>query len=438
MPLCTPVDQLTTTERWTIRSQAGAMPLKGGPKSPQAAELVDTLTNTVVLPYRATSRQLRPTMVPKYRQALGATLADVLTAAGDGKWAKRRMANEALSGCPGGRGAFRDARRALEAKGYLQSIPGFRKAPNGPHSTFDLTCFRPTPALLQAANDHGVRLDNVRLHFAADLGSKPRLSELVVVRSKTQVDGKKASLTPANDDLVLVAQRDRMARLNAFLSEKGRVEGIVFGGLRRIFSHGDQPGFQWQWGGRLYSLPGWEDYITKPKETRQARLRLDGEETLEIDISAAHLTILYGLRGQDFDARTDPYIVPGRGAKGRNGVKLWLTRALGASSLSVGGKPYQKVRKAVLAHHPILTGLEGYGITALDLQYHESEIVLAALEELTFTYGVTALPVHDALIVPKSKVDLAENVLVEAFQRYFKDTLGKEVEVIPLVRCKSA
>jgi hypothetical protein len=50
--------------------------------------------------------------------------------------------------------------------------------------------------------------------------------------------------------------------------------------------------------------------------------------------------------------------------------------------------------------------------------YEESEAMIAAMENLR-THGIVALPVHDSLIVPKSKCQLAESVMRETFEARF-------------------
>jgi len=47
--------------------------------------------------------------------------------------------------------------------------------------------------------------------------------------------------------------------------------------------------------------------------------------------------------------------------------------------------------------------------------YEEAEAMIATMERLR-SQGVVALPVHDSLIVPKSKGQLAERVMRETFE----------------------
>jgi hypothetical protein len=132
-----------------------------------------------------------------------------------------------------------------------------------------------------------------------------------------------------------------------------------------------------------------------------------------------------------FDPHRDPYDLPGFDRDKE--VKLWTKKALGACGPFRGEKQLWGVREAMLARYPVLKGLGSNGITALDLQFHESEIILAALEELRDQHDVAALPIHDGLIVPVGVVELAHGVLVGAFQRYFRDTIGAAIMPLPMV-----
>lgn len=223
---------------------------------------------------------------------------------------------------------------------------------------------------------------------------------------------------------------DSVAGLNAYLATK-RIEGFAFAGLRRIFSNGDQPGFDWQWGGRFYSLPEGDSYELWKGGTqvRIATIRIEGEPVAEVDISACHLTILYGLRGVPFDPDKDPYDIPGIA---RAKVKRWLTFALGKGTSEPIGSWYARVREATLEAHPILRDLATYGKSSLDLQYHESEILLSSLVAL-MDHDVPTLPIHDGLIVPASKETEAKDALRVAFGRYFRDRLGMNVDITPRV-----
>jgi hypothetical protein len=91
------------------------------------------------------------------------------------------------------------------------------------------------------------------------------------------------------------------------------------------------------------------------------------------------------------------------------------------------------VRETVLNHHPVLLQLQALGITSLDLQFHESEILLRAMQELREQHSLPSLPIHDGLIVPESEREVTKAVLVRAFRDYFRETLGTHEGITPRI-----
>jgi hypothetical protein len=223
-----------------------------------------------------------------------------------------------------------------------------------------------------------------------------------------------------------------MRRLNAFLLEPGRIEGITFAGLRRSFNNADHPDFAYQWHGRYYSLPQGDlyEHMEGGKTTRQRLIKIDGEPAVEVDISASHLTILHGLLGVPCDGEGDPYGLLGHD---RETVKAWLLLALGSSGASHGGNRFLAVKKAGLARYPFLADLPTLGIGPLDLHYHEAEILGLAMEDL-MERGIGFLPIHDALMVAERNAGGAVDAIKRGFDRYFRGRLGLTVVPVPIVR----
>jgi hypothetical protein len=267
--------------------------------------------------------------------------------------------------------------------------------------------------------------------------------------------GEAPALEIAPDDQRAAELLQGVMALNAYL-DRHTIGGVSFPGLRRIFNDGDQPGLKWRRGGRYFSVPGGEAYELMSGDERRSELTFDGEPVGEVDLAASHLTLLYALLGETFDARSDPYAIHGHG---RQLVKDWLTHALGTSSpfasrwSAEARKNYAKVkpdrllrkdfpissfREAVLDRHPILHRLETSGISTLDLQYHESEVLRMALEELRDAHDIPSLPIHDGLILPVRNLQVAEDVLVGAFGEYIERETGQATQVIPSVKQKVA
>lgn len=421
-------------DRRHARTFARSMLLTGGAASNEAIGLIDHLVSSILIPSRKTASPIRPSMVRNYREALGPFIVDIFDAFRLGKWAMLETNTNALHRCPGGAIAFTTMRTALGGAGLLEELPGYVRR----YEMFGVrqeqkfrTCFRLTPKLLGLAAGFGVDAADFGRHFRRALPSTPVAAQTIVARAE------KAKASDRAKDIPVDLTVDRPAtiladlqRLNAHLMTSGRIDGIVFGGLRRIFSNADRPDFDWQWHGRFYSMPNADRYEGMsmgdelPHGGARARakvIRIDGQEVTEVDVSASHLTILHGLLTLPFDPEQDPYALP---AVQRQEVKEWLTRALGSGDLTRGGNRLSKARKACIERYPFLSDLLSHGITSLDLQYHESEIVRLAMDELMDKHDVGFLPVHDALMVAKGNEGLAVQALRNGFERYFRDGLG--------------
>jgi hypothetical protein len=84
--------------------------------------------------------------------------------------------------------------------------------------------------------------------------------------------------------------------------------------------------------------------------------------------------------------------------------------------------PGTKVRDAVAAvtaKHPAIAPLFGTGIGPR-LMFIESQILVMALLAL-HRLGVTALPLHDSVIVAASQAETARDVLRDSYQRHTGD-----------------
>ncbi len=422
----TPLEDLDLSDKRDARTYARSMFLNGSPVSSEANSLISSLVGEVIVPQRGTEGQVRPTMVQKYNETLGPFIADLLDAARADRWSKLATHTNALTRLPGGATAFRTMRQAMRTAGLLEELPGYKRTYimfGYPQTRSSRTSFRPSAALLKMAEEHGVRLQDLRRHFTTSKASVPIALDAVEARAEKMAKKDRPKRLPVdleNPRAALIASR--MEKLNSYLMAPGRVDGIAFAGLRRVFSNADRPDFDWQWHGRFYSMPGADAYenMEGRAAARGRVIRIDGSEVAEVDISAAHLTILHGLLGVPFDPSEDPYAIPG---VERDKVKDWLLTAIGSADPDVGGNRFLKPRKAGLARYPFLGDLASLGITALDLQYHEAEIMRVAMETIMEDHGVGFLPVHDALIVAKGDEEIAAEALRGAFQRHF-ETLG--------------
>lgn len=301
--------------------------------------------------------------------------------------------------------------------------------------------FRATDWLRSWFAEHGIIRETWGDHFTRQRPKTlPRQSSLVLRAMKRTTRGRSEGGQPMPVDRKhpkVTAIKERMDRLNSFLWDQV-IEPYGPAFLRRIFANGDQPGFCWETGGRLTAL-GTETFQTAKKADR-ASILINGQDTVEIDIRASHLIILVG-RGhlpEDLLHR-DPYVVEGIP---RDLVKSWVTMTLGygkrhkrwprgvkAAFMDKHGVdlsrefPLGATGDTILSKLPIL-GTEGL-VAPLDwgpLQFLESEAVMKAMEVLAYDHQVASLPVHDSLIVPKERKELATAILKASF----KEIVGVE------------
>ncbi|MBD8619306.1 hypothetical protein IFT67_10280 [Sphingomonas sp. CFBP 13728] len=286
------------SDRRDARTYARAMLLAGSPSSSGAKALISTIIDTIIVPARQGTVQLRPSMILRYREALGPFLADLFYSLKAGRWSKLRTNNGEMATYPGKATAFEAMRGAMGADGLLEELPGFFRDEERFGTDYQIaamTSFRPTPKLIQMAEAHGVTLANLAAHFTVGKAPPPAPCDTIEARSSKATKGARAEPLPIDpEDLTARAITTEMDRLNAYLMEDGRIGGITFAGLRRIYSNADKPGFAWQWGGRFYPMPRGDNYILMSDggghgaggRARAAVLRIDGEDVVEVDLSA--------------------------------------------------------------------------------------------------------------------------------------------------------
>jgi hypothetical protein len=214
-----------------------------------------------------------------------------------------------------------------------------------------------------------------------------------------------------------------MLELNAFL-EGFTLEHGTHRGFFRGYNNGDRPGFDFDRGGRIYSA-GEDSYQNLPSDER-LKLTINGEAVAEVDVRASFITILYAMHKLHFEG--DPYVISGLGIEGRQAVKMFVAATVGNGAPiekwsrkhakdffeDTGLKlrkrwPLSLVAQATLEKHAPLRRLnepiKGRKRDWSDLMWIESQAILKTMLDLKRKYQVPSYPVHDSLIVPKSKAD---------------------------------
>jgi hypothetical protein len=235
---------------------------------------------------------------------------------------------------------------------------------------------------------------------------------------------------------------EQVRDLNNFL-DGFDLRGGSHRGYVRIFNQGDHPSFDWSKGGRMYSQ-GDDSYQRLSQDDRR-RMTINGEPVCEIDIRASYLTIYHAHFGAPLDPERDPYGLPGLPGDARGVVKLWFVATFGNNGHlerwpreiaaeyrekhghPIGKRyPVKRIREKALAQFPLLTkwGTEDFGWP--DLMFIESQAMILAMRDLMWNGGIPSLTVHDSLIVPVSKREVAEQML----SVHYRDQTG----VSPVLR----
>ena len=203
--------------------------------------------------------------------------------------------------------------------------------------------------------------------------------------------------------------RKKVEQINA-ITRTAIVSGYAAAPMVRIWNE------TFDRGGRWYALGGAWQTMSKAE---RAALTIDGEPVVEIDYSALHPSLLYGMAGAKPPA--EMYRV---GNWGRNAVKLALLILINAKTKSsaiaalanksepeIGGSleiAAKLISDVAEAHQPIAGYFHsdaGAWLMGIDSKIAETVMMEMAAQ------GVVCLPVHDSFIVPASKADLLRETM---------------------------
>jgi hypothetical protein len=283
--------------------------------------------------------------------------------------------------------------------------------------------FRATPKLLAICAEGGITPQNAGEHFAYRPLEHPlRLNASSRTVALWKEPGRPISYARTDETARLEAP---VKELNEFLGQHV-ISGAMHRWFHRTFNLGDEEGFAWNKGGRLYS-DGKGSYQNIPRPER-LKMTIDGESVCEIDIRASYLTILHALHRVPFYVSTevDPYRIAGIP---RNVVKAWCTVRFGTKGARTrwpadaiekytednAGADLRKfkirdVEREFCRRFPLMGRWRELKETWADLMWLESEAVVSTVI-LLMRSGVPSLPVHDSLIVPASAEAMASDIL---------------------------
>lgn len=403
--------------------------------SEEARNLQNVLVGIV---HKQLAKAYKPTQ--KLRNAIGAILADLLKAAAMDPprrcFRTKDIATFAKQGAdvPGfptiGYYPFIDAFNGLFTTGYIDIVPGQRQSPRE-GATVPATELWATPKLIELAAFYGVSAAHWERHFV----SRPRPSHVarpVILKAGSERQyGQKikgASIILDESDPRVIALSAQVQRLNAYFATVD-IGNATHAGFCRIFNLGDTIGQGLDKGGRLYSIGGGYQAMDKKK---RPFITLNGSRTVEIDITASHLTILHALVGKPLSVG-DPYDAVGFP---REVSKAWVAQTLGHDKFHIkwssdNSKRYRRknpertlgkdypinwIHAAVCAAFPLLKDWENSKIRWGELQYIESEVVSNTITRLAFECDIPALPIHDSIIVAVEHREIAARVFSECFE----------------------
>ncbi|WP_156489450.1 hypothetical protein [Bradyrhizobium sp. DOA1] len=355
----------------------------------------------------------------------------------NGERGKGRYDNRAF-----GTTTYRKVLTLLEATGVLQRQ--ISDAIRG-----EVSSIKPTSRFADMIVEANIALP----HFARD-PSQELLLLTRVIRNQSPITHKwtkTRKLEDYIDTLDTLSYRAAVRELNAFLDsadisfiDDGLEPAVDPYGrtLTRRFTIFDAQEHRFDQVGRLFG-----GFWMSMKRERRKQIRIDGEAVAELDYSTMFTRLAYAdlwLQPPEGDL----YAVPGLEAH-RSGVKLamncflfdetpnrrtWpkdmsLSAETGAEATeedTFKGKlpdrwTVNKTKKAILTVHPALERAWGRGL-GYRLMWQESEILLAVLREL-MEQNIVALGLHDGLLVPMSKAEIA----LETMRSQSKAIVGVEL-----------
>lgn len=439
-------------DAWTGAALANAdyLDLGAVPVSPASAALVEAVAALVEASEDAREGRRYARGKPrqaKLRRAVAAVVGGVLRSWGrHGRAVYQLREPKAFSGGLVGHRQFIAVVDGLTAFGLLQASPAIRYGIEWGDSTSFLgkaARLRPAQPLLDLAMQHGVTPATVRADFGVEFSRKPPATPTaLVVRRHLKEPRSKGQSRPERRGVIITGPDDKAAqRLSAGVLDANGwaaahdVRGCLPPRWWRPF------GPDWSLGGRWTALGVSGVYQRLSKEARRS-ITINGEATVEVDIQAAHLSIMHGLLGLGLPDG-DPYAIAGLP---RAVVKAWVTATLGkgspvrhwAAGAMVGtpelaGMDAAAVRSAVVAKYPFLAapakavaaaaGLDGLchlgtpeRLLTHRLMALEAAGLTAAMHFLRVDRAMLALPVHDSLIVPARAVRVTREALGLAFQ----------------------
>lgn len=404
------------------------MRLSAKPRSAVALEAVDRLSRQVI---QLKGKQKHPS--EQYVTAVAAAVADLLTAASHDPiracW--RPLKANSFTDGPVGYDPFIRALADLERNAFVKVDRGVSAW--GDRKGFTTRVWI-TPKLTDHLASYGINPANRRSHFTYKKAAEdvaPIQLRARSIRNGGYINRGKLMKVDWTHPAV-IAHSAPIRRLNAFLAGF-EITGPSGAGLDDIalyrgFNDGDQADHNYRKGGRTYAA-----YQSLPRQER-ASIKINGESTMEVDISACFLTIAYYLLGWPCDPSGDLYTGT---SLPRDIVKAWVNLTISnsgyptrwptktAEKLKEKGFhhlskdfPAKKIKDEICRALPIIPAWCDSEYGWADLHFVESQIMVEAMDRLSSENGIPSLPMHDALRVRRSDADVTASMIKDVFISY--------------------
>lgn len=239
-------------------------------------------------------------------------------------------------------------------------------------------------------------------------------------------DEKKEISLPKTEQAVELKNRVHAVNLElykhqfAYIGINGKAVNL-YPHLTAIYNRGS-----FDFGGRLYNISKQGLNYQSLNKSQRATITIDGAETVSLDYSALHVSILYNVQG--LTAPEKPYSF----IEDKNTAKKVLYRIINGSNMGQilyglnsedETVDWLNVINRCKEQHKAIAKYFGSG-KGLELMKQDGSIMLNILEHFA-QKGVTALPMHDEVII--SAEHGAE--LKEVMQREYRNRFGFEIGV---------
>jgi hypothetical protein len=312
-------------------------------------------------------------------------------------------------------------RLASPSMAFIEQSKGRQLSFDGPPRR---TTIRPAPRLVTRIEEHGLRFDDLTVSA---------YGELIHLKGTRRGWWDEADLIDYEETETTARYREEMREIDTWLAAADlsfdhhafpelNVD-VSERRLRRVFTRGS-----FESGGRLFG-GFWQPLR---KHQRRSGVCIAGEQISVLDYSQMSPMIAYGLANATPTMR-DVYRVPGYEDETlRPGMKKFFNAML--FSL----KPVTRMPKelrvylpmpisaaalagAIVRYHPSLTFFQGLGHR---IQFYESQLMVSVLLDLK-AQGIVALPIHDAVAVPMSRVEAVREIMAD----HFRSIVGIDITV---------